>query len=470
MLNEPTPHESHVVEVKPAQLISKPELGTEFVVDPIVVDGQVLRDVVIDVKRHAGQAAPKKPIPNPDLGLEFVVDEAVIDAFPVPGSRLVEGRYYGMSLWGRTAKITVELPGGEIVDYFLKAEALGDIGRTMIEGEYESLKAIHGVDPAFAPFPYAWGKYRDAQPDTYFLLAEFREVGQQPPDPKRFTARLAAMHKKSESPTGKFGFHVVTCHAKLPQITDCWEDSWEVLYRKQLAYMIELDEEKHGLWPEFQHVCRLTLEKLIPRLLRPLQSDGRSIKPCLLHGNLWDENTATDMVTRKPFIYDGSSFYGHNEYEIGNWRAPRHRLSNRKYVRNYKRVFHPSEPKKEWNDRNLLYSLRYDLATAILIPGCNQRQVVKDNMTLLCKKFCIDDLLGFKRIKSISLRNRGYDEDEEEEEEEAEEEEEGEETPDDATTLIGSDDGFGLGSKLKSIALPPHYRIGKARAYHIERT
>ena len=29
----------------------------------------------------------------------------------------------------------------------------------------------------------------------------------------------------------------------------------------------------------------------------------------------------------------------------------------------------------EWDDRNLLYSLRYDLGTAILIPGCNQRQV-----------------------------------------------------------------------------------------------
>lgn len=29
---------------------------------------------------------------------------------------------------------------------------------------------------------------------------------------------------------------------------------------------------------------------------------------------------------------------------------------------------------EEWDDRNLLYSIRFDLATAILIP-CNQRQM-----------------------------------------------------------------------------------------------
>jgi len=214
----------------------------------------------------------------------------------------------------------------------------------MIQGEFESLKAIHGVSPSFAPRCHAWGKYRES--DTYFLLVEFREVGEQPPDPSSFTKRLAEMHKNSISPTGKFGFHITTCHAKLPQVTNCWEDSWEALYRKQLAHMISLDQEKHGAWPEFHQVCQLTLEKVIPRLLGPLQSEGRSIKPCLVHGDLWDENTATDMVTGEPFVFDAGSFYAHNEYEIGNWRAVRHRLSGKHYVKSYKRNFLPSEPGK----------------------------------------------------------------------------------------------------------------------------
>ncbi|KAJ8124086.1 hypothetical protein ONZ43_g109 [Nemania bipapillata] len=294
-----------------------------------------------------------------------------------------------------------------------------------MEGEFESLKAIHNVSPELAPLPYAWGRFKETallSDATYFLLAQFREVGEQPPDPLKFTARLADFHKKSESPTGKFGFHVTTCHAKLPQVTDCWEDSWEVLYKKQLAQMIRLDEEKHGEWPEFQKVCKLTLEKVIPRLLGPLQSEGRTIKPCLVHGDLWDENTATDMDTGEPFVFDAGSFYGHNEYEIGNWRSARHRLSDKMYVKNYKRNFPVSEPEDEWDDRNLLYSLRYDLGTAILIPGCNQRQAVKDNMTLLCKKFCPDELRVAQGYMSLaSIRDPLGDDSEEAEEEEEEE-------------------------------------------------
>jgi len=214
----------------------------------------------------------------------------------------------------------------------------------MMHGEYESLKAIHAVSPSIVPQPYAWGKYSDS--NTYFLLAEFREVGEQPPDPVRFTKRPAEMHQKSISPTGKFGFHITTCHARLRQITDCWEDSWAVLYRKQLAHMIQLDEKKHGEWPEFKLVCQLVLDKVIPRLLEPLQSGGRNIKSCLVHGDLWDENTATDMATGEPFIFDAGSFYAHNEYEIGNWRAVRHRLSASDYVQNYLREFPASEPSK----------------------------------------------------------------------------------------------------------------------------
>lgn len=216
----------------------------------------------------------------------------------------------------------------------------------MIEGEFESLKAIHAVSPSFCPEPYYWGKLEQEEPESYFFLAEFREVGEQPPDPVRFTSRLAELHKNSQSPNGKFGFHTTTCHAKITQLTDCWEESWSVLYQKQLAHMIKLDEEKHGLWPEFQQLCKITAEKVIPRLLQPLQNDGRSIKPCLVHGNLWDENTATDMNTGEPFVFDASSMYAHSEYETGNWRAARHRLSAKSYIRNYKRYFAVSEPGK----------------------------------------------------------------------------------------------------------------------------
>lgn len=218
--------------------------------------------------------------------------------------------------------------------------------RYMIEGEYESLKAMHAVSPTFVPEPFACGHYTQDNREMYFLIEEFRLVGEQPPDPARFTAKLAELHKKSVSPTGKFGFHTMTCHGKVAQMTDQWNESWSVVYQQHLGYMVKQDEEQNGLWPEFKVLCDITLQNVIPRLLEPLQSEGRSIKPCLIHGDLWDENTATDMRTGEPFIFDPGSMYAHNEYETGNWRAIRHRLSNKTYVRGYKRHFPASEPGK----------------------------------------------------------------------------------------------------------------------------
>ena len=145
------------------------------------------------------------------------------------------------------------------------------------------------------------------------------------------------------SPTGKFGFHIGTCHARIRQAVDSWDDSWCVLFSKHLGHIIQLAEPILN-WPEFGAVCKLTLEKVVPRLLLPLQSDGRNIKPCLVHGDCWDGNTAMDARTGEAFVFDICSFYGHNEYDTGNWRAPRHRLSDEAYIRNYKLHFPVSEP------------------------------------------------------------------------------------------------------------------------------
>lgn len=122
----------------------------------------------------------------------------------------------------------------------------------MCEGEYESLKEMCTISPTFVTKPYAWGRLDQLEPETHFLLAEFRVVGGQPPEPARFTARLAEMHKSSVSPTGKFGFHVTTCHATVPQITNYWEESWSKLFQNQFRHMVDLDLKKNGLWPEFK--------------------------------------------------------------------------------------------------------------------------------------------------------------------------------------------------------------------------
>ena len=147
----------------------------------------------------------------------------------------------------------------------------------MCEGEYESLKALHAVSPTLAPRPYTvgdifrlipsktdserfqWGRHQRKEPEIYFVLCEFREVGEQPPDPIKFMTRLAELHRNSVSPTGQFGFHIVTCHNWIPQATDFWDDSWEVVFRKQLSHMVDLDRKTSGEWPEFHRACNLKI-------------------------------------------------------------------------------------------------------------------------------------------------------------------------------------------------------------------
>lgn len=259
----------------------------------------------------------------------------------------------------------------------------------MCEGEFESLKAMHAVVPSFIPIVYGWGALKKGP--GYFLLAEFREIGQQPPDPTKLTLRLAELHKNSISPEGKFGFHVTTCHGNLPQYVG-WEENWTVMFSRILSRAMDIDEKKFGRWPEFTAVRQLLFDHVIPCLLNPLQSNERTIKPCLIHGDIWDENCADDMGTGEPFAFDAGSLYAHNEYEIGYWRPPRHRLSNRMYIRAYKKHFPVSEPSKlsdtlfesimaltvpaeDWDARNLLYSIRFNISCSVLIPSSGQRLV-----------------------------------------------------------------------------------------------
>ncbi|KAH6620740.1 hypothetical protein B0J18DRAFT_491123 [Chaetomium sp. MPI-SDFR-AT-0129] len=74
-----------------------------------------------------------------------------------------------------------------------------------MHGKYESLKALHAVSPCIAPEAHGWGKYDGS--DIYSMLSEFRKVGEQPSSQAKFTKRFAEMHKKSQFPTGKFGFN-----------------------------------------------------------------------------------------------------------------------------------------------------------------------------------------------------------------------------------------------------------------------
>ncbi len=66
-----------------------------------------------------------------------------------------------------------------------------------------------------------------------------------------------------------------------------------------------------------------------------------------------------DSDTGEVIIFDSRAFWGHNEVDLGSWRAPRYKMG-RPFFREYRRAMGLSEPQEDWEDRNALYAV-YDL-------------------------------------------------------------------------------------------------------------
>jgi protein-ribulosamine 3-kinase len=191
------------------------------------------------------------------------------------------------------------------------------------------------------------------------------------PEIETFTANVARLHHSSVSPNGKFGFPVTTYMGPLPQ-DNTWCDTWEEYFKRGMIRMLELEKNIQGPSEELEQLTAQLYEKVIPRLLRPLKVLN-SIKPVLIHGDLWYGNCCTNNATGKPIVFDACVFWAHNECmtfppqlsieqttdevdEIGTWRPLRYRFG-KSYIKAYQRHFPESAPEEDHNERNALYSM-----------------------------------------------------------------------------------------------------------------
>ena len=134
------------------------------------------------------------------------------------------------------------------------------------------------------------------------------------PDPQKFARGLAKLHRTTASPTGKHGFPVATLQGQVPQFAD-WTDTWEEFFSRSFRRLVQNEEKAQSLDTEMRKLEEAIFSKVIPRLLRPLETGGRSIRPCLVHGDTWDGNVATNLVSKHPAIFDSTCIYAHNECE-----------------------------------------------------------------------------------------------------------------------------------------------------------
>ena len=226
-----------------------------------------------------------------------------------------------------------------------------------MQGTFESEKAFWEYAPRNVPKPVAWDAYQN-ESDIYFYLAEFHDMVARVPDPQRFVQIIAKVHQESKgkAPSGKFGFHVPTHLGNIPN-DNAWEDTWEAFFTKAMRKMVDLEEASQGSSDEeFESLKAQLFSKVIPRLLRPLETGGRSVIPCLVHSDLWPGNCMPDLSTDEIIIFDSCAFWGHNEADLGSWRASRYHMG-RPFLEAYRKLIEPDFPQDEWEDRNVLYAL-----------------------------------------------------------------------------------------------------------------
>ena len=180
---------------------------------------------------------------------------------------------------------------------------------------WHSESSIYKFIPEFIPRPIASGTYR-SNPDAHFILMDFEEMNNEDvPDAEAYMAAPAALQLRSlgQSPTGKFGFPVITRFANLKQAND-WESSWQVWWTNHMKFILEREEKIRGQHTEKN--AKLVddyVSKVLPRYLSPLETGGRSVQPALCHTDLWPGNVKYKAGSDSPIIFDANALWCHGE-------------------------------------------------------------------------------------------------------------------------------------------------------------
>ncbi|KAI1121994.1 Fructosamine kinase-domain-containing protein [Nemania abortiva] len=333
---------------------------------------------------------------------DFVLDEAIIEELP-KGTSVVSAENGAFSAWTKTAKIDT-MRDGTSKRYFC---ATGKLAQIHIWGEHFSASLVAECAPECGPNPVGKGMYlNENNIPTYFYVQHFHDMDiETPPDPAGLASTMAVLHRNSESPNGMFGYPIITGRGTLDR-AEHWSESWAIQFTHLLKDLIKLDNQVNGHWPEFDSACNQLMEGVIPKLLGNLQSEGRSIKPTLVHGDLWEGNVATDRETGKVIIFDfDECMYAHNEIEMGTWRCRwATHFNSAIYMQAYKREIKPSEPVEEFDDRNRLYAIKAAICDSAGHRGSESRQIAYNDMLFLCEKYApLESLERYDPMKDISV-------------------------------------------------------------------
>ncbi|CEH14117.1 Predicted kinase [Ceraceosorus bombacis] len=241
---------------------------------------------------------------------------------------------------------------------FCKLSGLSDAPQVL--GEASSLQALQAASTAtgeasLTPPIRACGETQDGK---QFLFTDHVQFGSARSEAvmKQLGKRLAEMHLNGKN--DRFGFHVPT-HCGATEQDNTFEDKWSTFWTERRigdlvrrladADVTRLDKElRQHAWP----------------VLFSKETDAK-IKPAILHGDLWSGNYGAAILRTFDARISPSSYYGHNEAELGIC----HMFGG--FSSAFFRGYHDVIPKLQphYEERQKAYELYHHLNHALMFGG-----------------------------------------------------------------------------------------------------
>ena len=187
-----------------------------------------------------------------------------------------------------------------------------------MEGTFFAEEAVHRFMPEEVPQPLGWGTYK-SEPDRHFYICSFVDMFDEVPNASQWADLVSRLHIRSEgkgpkSLSGKdiFGFGITTHLADVP-VDNNWQDSREGFWTQQMQSLFQQEAHACGTDEGFARLQSTLCEKVIPRLLGPLEIGGGSVTACLIHSDLWLGNVKLDSKSERLYMFDACAYWGHHE-------------------------------------------------------------------------------------------------------------------------------------------------------------
>eukprot|EP00899_Mesostigma_viride_P019637 jgi/Mesvir1/27675/Mv07395-RA.1 len=271
----------------------------------------------------------------------------------LPFGKVVATRPQGSSGWASFTRYETEKGPG----LFVKS-ARGESSFEMFKGEAESLRALGHSKTLRLPEVFHYGAFPAGSGS--FIVMEYLEFGGSA-DQASLGRQLALMHQSQplheEARAGRFGFVVNNTIGATPQPNE-WMDDWVDFFReRRLKHQLRLARDS-ALSAKGDKLCEQLGDFF----------EGITVKPSVLHGDLWSGNLAA--VDGAPSVFDPATYYGHHEAEFGmSWCAG--------FSQSFWNAYHQVIPKdKGWEQRHRIYTLYHILNHYNLFGGSYRSQAL----------------------------------------------------------------------------------------------